>query len=77
MYEIILKDASGNVLDVYTIDPQTGKGTNSANEAVDLSQVESSTMTNLIIALASFMMLVFGSAAGMISKVLEALIMIG
>ena len=77
MYEIILKDASGNVLDVYTIDPQTGKGTNSANEAVDLSQVESSTMTNLIIALVSFMILVFGSATGMISKVFEALIMIG
>lgn len=36
--EITLKDYEGNVLDVYTVDPATGEGTNSADEAVDLPQ---------------------------------------
>ena len=36
--EITLKDYLGNVLDVYTVDPVTGEGTNSADEAVNLPQ---------------------------------------
>ena len=37
-YEITLEDADGNVVDVYTIDPKTGKGTDSANRDVNLPQ---------------------------------------
>ena len=37
-YEIELKDRNGEVLDTYTIDPETGSGTDSSGNDVDLPQ---------------------------------------
>ena len=37
-YEITLTDDSGKVLDTYTIDPDTGVGTDTAGNEVDLPQ---------------------------------------
>ena len=69
--EITLKDKAGNVLDTYTIDPKTGEGTNSANEAVSLPQTGNNSMSNMFIAFAAFLLIVLGSAAALLSKVLE------
>ena len=68
IYEITLKDSGGNVLDVYYIDPQTGEGTNSANETVDLPQTGNNSMVNVIIVFASLMMIILGLAAVKMSK---------
>ncbi len=60
MYEITLSDDSGSVLDVYVIDPDTGVGTNSANEEVNLPQTGNNAMTNVLIALGALMFMVLG-----------------
>ena len=56
-YEIVLKDADGNILDTYTINPETGIGTNSSNEAVDLPQTGMSSAHKAIAGLAALMTL--------------------
>lgn len=60
LYEITLSDDSGSVLDVYVIDPDTGVGTNSANEEINLPQTGNNTMTNVLIALGALMFMVLG-----------------
>lgn len=75
--EITLKDVSGNVLDVYTIDRQTGEGTNSANEPINLPQTGNYSLTNVFIALAAFMMIIFGAATAKSSRVFDILRNIG
>ena len=63
-------DHEGNVLDTYTIDPETGIGTNAAGEAVVLPQTGNNSMTNVLIAFGAVMMIVFGLVAVMTSGVL-------
>lgn len=62
-YEITLTDDSGDVLDVYEIDPETGIGTDLNNNEVNLPQTGNSSLTNLLIVLGAFMMTVFGFVA--------------
>lgn len=66
---IILKDKDGKVLDTYTIDPVTGSGTNSANEAVDLPQTGNRSLTDIMIAASALIMLICGLAAVMMSEI--------
>ena len=68
--EIILMDNEDNVLDTYIIDPETGKGTNAAGEAVELPQTGNNSMSNILIAFGAAMMIVFGLAAIAKSEVL-------
>ena len=49
-YEIAVTDESSEVLDVYTIDPETGKGVNSANATVDLPQTGKTSPLNELMA---------------------------
>lgn len=60
LYEITLFDASENVLDTYVIDPDTGIGTNSANEEVNLPQTGNNLLTNLLITLGALMLMGLG-----------------
>ena len=61
--EITLTDENGNVLDVYTVDPKTGTGTDSSNAEVNLPQTGNNSMTNwlLCVGAAMFMALGFGA----------------
>ena len=59
-YEITLKDINGNILDVYTIDPITGKGTNSADEEVDLPQTGNNSMINWLALIGSLVLIGLG-----------------
>ena len=70
-YEIVLKDADGNILDTYTIDPETGIGTNSSNEAVDLPQTGNNSTRSLLTAIGAILMIAFGAAAIMFSGVIN------
>ena len=58
--EITITDSKENVLDKYTVDPETGKGINSANEAVDLPQTGINSMYTLFVILGAFMMIGLG-----------------
>ena len=53
-YEITLTDNSGAVLDKYSINPNTGVGTNSNNEEINLPQTGNNSMRNLCIAIGAF-----------------------
>ena len=57
VYEITLKDKNGNTIDVYTIDPVTGTGKNSANEDVDLPQTGMSSAHRTLAGLSAVMTL--------------------
>ncbi len=70
-YEIVLKDADGNILDTYTINPETGIGTNSSNDAVDLPQTGNNSTRNLLTAIGAVLMIVFGAASVKFSGVLN------
>ena len=59
-YQITLKDASDNVLDVYEINPEDGIGTDSSNNEVNLPQTGNNSLKNIIIALGALMMTGFG-----------------
>lgn len=59
-YEITITDKTGKVLDKYTIDPKTGTGKNSADEAVELPQTGNNSMTNWLILLGAFMSIGIG-----------------
>jgi LPXTG-motif cell wall-anchored protein len=60
VYEITLKDKDGNTVDIYTIDPVTGSGSNSANEDVDLPQTGNNAMKNWMILLGAFILIMCG-----------------
>ena len=60
---ITISDKSGKVLDKYTIDPKTGKGSDSDGEAVDLPQTGNNSMTNLFILLGAIMSVIMGAFA--------------
>jgi hypothetical protein len=62
-YSIFLSDEKGNVLDVYTIDPSNGKGKNSAGEIVELPQTGNNSITNILITIVSFMLIILGFSA--------------
>ena len=54
---IVLKDPEGNILDTYTINPETGIGINSSNEVVDLPQTGMSSTHKAVAGLAAFIAL--------------------
>ena len=56
-YAIVLKDADDNILDTYTIDPETGIGTDSSNATVNLPQTGMSGAHKAIAGLAALMTL--------------------
>ncbi|MDE6036433.1 MAG: LPXTG cell wall anchor domain-containing protein, partial [Ruminococcus sp.] len=47
-YEISLTDEKNNILDVYVINPETGKGTDSAGNVVDLPQTGNNSPKNFL-----------------------------
>lgn len=53
-YAITLTDADGNILDTYVINPETGVGTNSASEEVNLPQTGNHSLFRLSIVLGAF-----------------------
>ena len=61
-YLIIITDKSGSLLETYTIDPETGKGTNSNGEEVDLPQTGNNSLTLLLIMLGSLSLIGMGTA---------------
>ena len=62
-YEITLTDENGNVLDVYTVDPKTGTGTDSSNAEVNLPQTGNNSMTNWLLCVGAAMFMAFGFGA--------------
>ena len=54
-YAITLTDEDGEVLDVYTVNPETATGTNQANEVVSLPQTGCSDIYKVLVGLAVFM----------------------
>ncbi|MDE7364786.1 MAG: LPXTG cell wall anchor domain-containing protein [Ruminococcus sp.] len=71
MYEITLSDEEGKVLDTYTINPDTGVGTNSANEEVNLPQTGNNSMKNILIAVLALILTGFGLCVVKISGVIR------
>ena len=61
--EITLTDENGNVLDVYTVDPKTGTGTDSSNAEVNLPQTGNNSMTNWLLCMGAAMFMAFGFGA--------------
>lgn len=59
-YEITLTDETGNVLDVYTVDPATAIGTNQSDEEVNLPQTGVYSMRNWLIFFGGALMIGFG-----------------
>lgn len=55
-----LRDEEGNILDVYTLDPGTGIGTDSNGEAVDLPKTGNNSMTNLLLVMAAITLMFAG-----------------
>ena len=70
-YTIVLKDADGNILDTYTINPETGIGTDSSNAMVNLPQTGNNSTRNLLTAIGAVLMIVFGAVAVKFSGVLN------
>ncbi|MDE5557600.1 MAG: LPXTG cell wall anchor domain-containing protein [Ruminococcus sp.] len=62
-YQITLTDDSDNVLDVYVINPETGIGTDSAGNEVNLPQTGNNSLKNVLVAVGAFMMTAFGFCA--------------
>ncbi|MDE6785112.1 MAG: LPXTG cell wall anchor domain-containing protein, partial [Ruminococcus sp.] len=63
IYKVTLKNASGEVLDVYEISPVTGIGEDSKDAEVNLPQTGNNSLTNIVTAIAAFMMTIAGFAA--------------
>lgn len=59
-YEITLKDINGNVLDVYTIDPTSGNGTNSDGTIIRLPKTGNNSMAIRFVFLCSLVLIVLG-----------------
>ena len=70
-YEITLTDENGNVLDVYTVDPKTGTGTDSSNAEVNLPQTGNNSITNWLLCVGAAMFMAFGFGAVKASGVLK------
>ena len=62
-YQITLTNDSGDVLDVYEIDPETGIGHDSNGNEVNLPQTGNNSLANIMIALGALMMTGFGFAS--------------
>ena len=62
-YEITLTDENGGVLDVYTVDPKTGVGTDSSDTEVNLPQTGNNAMTNRLICIGAILLIGFGFLA--------------
>ncbi|MDE5763472.1 MAG: LPXTG cell wall anchor domain-containing protein, partial [Ruminococcus sp.] len=60
VYKITLKNASGEVLDVYEISPATGIGEDSNSAEVNLPQTGNNSVTNIVVALTALMMTIAG-----------------
>ena len=69
--EITLTDENGNVLDVYTVDPKTGTGTDSSNAEVNLPQTGSNSMTNWLLCVGAALFMAFGFGAVKASGILK------
>lgn len=67
-YEIKMKDKESNILDIYTIDPETAEGTNSAGEVVSLPQTGNNSMINLLFVFGAFMLIGIGLYALIASR---------
>ncbi|MDE6035381.1 MAG: LPXTG cell wall anchor domain-containing protein, partial [Ruminococcus sp.] len=59
-YQMIIKDDSDNVLDVYEINPENGIGTDNADNEVNLPQTGNNSLTNLLTALGALVMTAVG-----------------
>ena len=59
------------MLDVYTIDPLTGVGTDTEGETVDLPQTGNNSMSSLALAFGAFAMIGIGMAAVVGSGVMK------
>ena len=70
-YEITLTDLNGNVLDVYTVDPKTGTGTDSSNAEVNLPQTGNNSMTNWLLCVGAALFMAFGFGAVKASGILK------
>ena len=57
---MVLTDDSGNILDIYVINPDTGIGTDSANEEVNLPQTGNNSLMNILIFLNAVILTGFG-----------------
>ena len=68
-YEITLIDDSDNVLDVYEIDPETGIGTDSNGNEVNLPQTGNNSLTNIMTVLGACVMTVFGFVSVRFSRI--------
>ena len=69
--EITLTDENGNVLDIYTVDPKTGTGTDSSNAEVNLPQTGNNSMTNWLLCVGAALFMAFGFGAVKASGVLK------
>ena len=69
--EITLTDENGNVLDIYTVDPKTGTGTDSSNAEVNLPQTGNNSMTNWLLCVGAAMFMAFGFGAVKASGILK------
>ena len=61
--EITLTDENGNVLDIYTVDPKTGTGTDSSNAEVNLPQTGNNSITNWLLCVGAALFIAFGFGA--------------
>uniref|UniRef100_UPI00266FE487 LPXTG cell wall anchor domain-containing protein n=1 Tax=uncultured Ruminococcus sp. TaxID=165186 RepID=UPI00266FE487 len=69
--KITLTDENGNVLDIYTVDPKTGTGTDSSNTEVNLPQTGNNSMTNWFLCVGAVLFMGFGFGAVKASGVLK------
>lgn len=58
-----LKDENGNVIDKYTVDPETGKGTDADGNEVDLPQTGINSLGTAGAAVGAVMLMLAGAAA--------------
>lgn len=70
-YEITIKDAGRNVLDVYTVDPVSGIGNNAAAEKVDLPQTGNNVMTDRLIFVGALTLVGIGMSMAVVSGILR------
>ena len=62
-FTVILSDEKGNVLDTYTIDPETGKGKDSKGNDVDLPQTGNNSLKTAAAAAVAVTFMTVGAAA--------------
>ena len=69
--EITLTDENGNILNVYTVDPKTGTGTDSSNTEVNLPQTGNNSVANWLLCVGAAMFMALGFGAVKASGVLK------